>query len=101
VLVPIAPGIRDDAGPRSRYRDGILADLTAHAEVDLRDRIVVEEEACVAESRRATLDPRGRRWGWHTRSDRPVPSGRAIGPARTGSISSAPTPPRGSTYRCV
>ena len=49
VLVPIAPGLDDDSDRRARYRGTILDDLADHAGVDLRDRIVVEESACVSE----------------------------------------------------
>jgi phytoene desaturase len=49
VLVPIAPGLDDGPDRRERYRAAILDDLAAHAGVDLRDRIVVEESACVSE----------------------------------------------------
>ncbi|MFB6087882.1 MAG: phytoene desaturase family protein [Haloarculaceae archaeon] len=59
VLVPIAPGL--DGGPeiRARYRDRVLADLAANAGVDLRDRIVVEESACVSEFADGFGDPEG------------------------------------------
>ncbi|MFB6104282.1 MAG: phytoene desaturase family protein [Halobacteriaceae archaeon] len=43
VLVPIAPGLDDDAERRDRYRDAVLTDLADTAGVDLRDRIRVEE----------------------------------------------------------
>jgi len=49
VLVPIAPGLDDGPEVRSRHRETVLSDLVKHAGVDLRDRIVVEESACVAE----------------------------------------------------
>lgn len=49
VLVPIAPGLDDSPDVRARYREKVLDDLTAHADVDFRDRIVVEETACVTE----------------------------------------------------
>jgi phytoene desaturase len=49
VLVPIAPGLDDDPGTRDRFRRKVLADLAAETGVDLRDRIVVEETACVSE----------------------------------------------------
>jgi len=43
VLVPIAPGLKDDAETREGYRDHVLDDLAAHTGTDIRDRIVVEE----------------------------------------------------------
>jgi phytoene desaturase len=49
VLVPIAPGLDDGPERRARYREAVLDDLAAHAGVDLRERIVVEESACVSE----------------------------------------------------
>jgi phytoene desaturase len=49
VLVPIAPGLDDGPRHRARYREKILDDVAAHAGVDLRDRIVVEESACATE----------------------------------------------------
>jgi phytoene desaturase len=49
VLVPIAPGLDDGAAQRARFRETVLDDLATHAGVDLRDRIVVEESACVTE----------------------------------------------------
>jgi phytoene desaturase len=49
VLVPVAPGLDDGPEVRSCYREKVLADLAEHTGVDLRDRIVVEESACVTE----------------------------------------------------
>jgi phytoene desaturase len=49
VLVPIAPGLDDGPDQRARYREAVLDDLADHAGVDLRDRIVVEQSACVTE----------------------------------------------------
>jgi phytoene desaturase len=49
VLVPIAPGLDDGPERRARYRERVLDDLAEHAGADLRDRIVVEESACVSE----------------------------------------------------
>ena len=49
VLVPIAPGLDDGPAARDRYRETVLADLADYTGVDLRDRIVVEEDACVRE----------------------------------------------------
>jgi phytoene desaturase len=49
VLVPLAPGLDDSDELRAQYREQILADLAENTGVDLRDRIVVEEEFCVSE----------------------------------------------------
>jgi len=49
ILVPIAPGLDDGSETRERYRDRLLNDLARNVGVDLRDRIVVEESACVSE----------------------------------------------------
>ncbi|PSQ37739.1 phytoene desaturase, partial [Halobacteriales archaeon SW_10_66_29] len=49
VLVPLAPGLPDGQRRRDQYRDRILADLAEHTGVDLRDRIVVEEQFSVSE----------------------------------------------------
>jgi phytoene desaturase len=77
ILVPIAPGLDDDADTRERYRDWILGDLAEHTGVDLRDRIVVEERACVSEFRRRFNAPRGTALGMaHTL--------RQTGPLRPG-----------------
>ncbi|QZX99991.1 phytoene desaturase family protein [Halobaculum rubrum] len=47
VLVPIAAGLEDTPELRSRYRQQILDDIAENTGVDLRDRIVFEEEFCV------------------------------------------------------
>jgi phytoene desaturase len=49
VLVPIAPGLPDGPEVRASYRKKVLDDLADHTGVDLRDRIVFEETACVSE----------------------------------------------------
>jgi phytoene desaturase len=49
VLVPIAPGLPDGPDVRASYREKVLSDLADHTGVDLRDRIVFEETACVSE----------------------------------------------------
>jgi phytoene desaturase len=49
VLVPVAPGLHDGESIRSSYRDRILADIAEHTGVDLRDRIVVEEQFSVSD----------------------------------------------------
>ncbi|MFB6071104.1 MAG: phytoene desaturase family protein [Halanaeroarchaeum sp.] len=47
ILVPIATGLVDSPTIRDRYRDAVLADLTANTGTDLRERIVVEESFAV------------------------------------------------------
>jgi phytoene desaturase len=47
VLVPLAPGLEDTEELRQRYRERILDDVAENTGVDLRDRIVVEEQFCV------------------------------------------------------
>lgn len=59
VLVPIAPGIDDGPAVRSRFREKVLDDLAEHVDVDLRDRIVVEETACVSEFAERYGNPQG------------------------------------------
>ncbi|MFT4921198.1 MAG: phytoene desaturase [Haloarculaceae archaeon] len=49
VLVPIAPGLHDGESVRESYREKILADIADHTGVDLRDRIVVEEQFSVSD----------------------------------------------------
>jgi len=49
VLVPVAPGLADDPGRREQFREEVLDDVAEHTGVELRDRIVVEEEFCVSE----------------------------------------------------
>jgi phytoene desaturase len=49
VLVPLAPGLDDSELLREQYRERVLADLAENTGVDLRDRIVVEEDFCVSE----------------------------------------------------
>ena len=49
VLVPVAPGLDDAPAVRARFREQVLTDLAEHTDVDLRDRIVVEESACTSE----------------------------------------------------
>jgi phytoene desaturase len=49
VLVPIAPGLHDGESVRDSYRDRILDDIARHTGVDLRDRIVVEEQFSVSD----------------------------------------------------
>ena len=59
ILVPIAPGLDDGPERRADYRDHVLADLAERTGVDLRDRIVVEESACVSEFASRFGDPDG------------------------------------------
>jgi len=59
VLVPIAPGLDDDAVARERFREQVLGDVAAHTGVDLRGRVRVEREACVSEFAGRYSDPRG------------------------------------------
>jgi phytoene desaturase len=49
VLVPIAPGLHDGEAIRDEYREEILADIAENTGVDLRDRIVVEEQFSVSD----------------------------------------------------
>jgi phytoene desaturase len=59
VLVPVAPGLDDDPERRRQFRDKVLADLARDTGVDLRDRIVVEETACVSEFAERYNNPQG------------------------------------------
>ena len=59
VLVPIAPGLDDGPEAREQYRDAVLDSLATDTGVDLRDRIVVEAEACVSEFARRYDRPQG------------------------------------------
>ena len=49
VLVPLAPGLADSDSLRAEYREKILADMADNTGVDIRDRIVVEEQFGVAD----------------------------------------------------
>jgi phytoene desaturase len=49
VLVPIAAGLDDGDEAREQYRDLVLDDLAENVGVELRDRIVVEEQFSVSE----------------------------------------------------
>jgi phytoene desaturase len=49
VLVPIAPGLSDDADRRQAFRDQVLSDIETHTGAELRENIVFEESACVSE----------------------------------------------------
>jgi phytoene desaturase len=59
VLVPIAPGLDDGPEIRQRYREKILSDLATHTGVDLRDRVVFAETACVSEFAEWVNAPQG------------------------------------------
>ena len=76
VLVPLAPGLDDTPKRRAQFREQILADLAANTGVDLRDRIVVEETACVSDYVDRFGDPQGTALGlahtlWQTGPLRP------------------------------
>jgi phytoene desaturase len=49
VLVPIAPDLHDGDEIRSEYREKILTDIADNTGVDLRDRIVFEEQFAVSD----------------------------------------------------
>ena len=49
VLVPIAPGLPDGSPTREQFKRHILADIRANTGVKLEDRIVVEQDFCVAD----------------------------------------------------
>jgi phytoene desaturase len=49
VLVPIAAGLDDGEAARQQYRDLVLDDLAENVGLDLRDRIVVEEQFSVSD----------------------------------------------------
>jgi phytoene desaturase len=49
VLVPIAPGLDDGPEIRDEYRDLVLDDIAENTGVELRDRIVYEEQFCVSD----------------------------------------------------
>ena len=49
VLVPLAPGLEDTQAMRDRYREQVLDDIAENTGVDLRERIVVEEQFCVSD----------------------------------------------------
>jgi len=48
-LVPVAPGLHDDAETREYYRDLVLDDVAENTGVDLRDRLVVEETFTISD----------------------------------------------------
>ncbi len=48
-LVPVAPGLEDDAETRQQYRELLLEDIADNTGVDLRDRIVFEETFAISE----------------------------------------------------
>jgi phytoene desaturase len=59
LLLPIAPGLPDGPEIRAEYRDRLLESMAADIGVDLRGRIVVEEDACVSEFADRYDDPDG------------------------------------------
>ncbi len=59
VLVPIAPGLDDDARTRERFRRTVLEDLETHTGVALEDRIVLERTACVSDFGERFRAPQG------------------------------------------
>lgn len=59
ILVPIAAGLHDGPQVRKRVRGQILSDIAQHTGVDLRDRIVVEDIACISEFAEQFHYPRG------------------------------------------
>ena len=48
-LVPLAPGLEDTPDRREALRERVLDAVASRTGVDLRDRIVAEESACVSE----------------------------------------------------
>ncbi|QSG13262.1 Phytoene dehydrogenase or related enzyme [Halapricum desulfuricans] len=59
ILVPIAPGLDDDAETRERYREKVLTHLAEEVGVDLRDRIVFDRSVCVSDYRQQYNYPQG------------------------------------------
>jgi UDP-galactopyranose mutase (EC 5.4.99.9) len=49
ILVPIAPGLPDNEAQRQQFRSRVFDDIAAYTGVDLRGRIVFQEEACISE----------------------------------------------------
>lgn len=49
VLVPLAPGLDDGPEIREQFREKILDDLADNTGVEIRDRIVLEEQASVSD----------------------------------------------------
>jgi len=48
ILVPLAPGLEDDTETLEQFRKLVLDDLAETTGVEFRDRIVLEESACVS-----------------------------------------------------
>jgi phytoene desaturase len=59
VLVPLAPGLEDTPEIRDRFRGQVLDDLAEHTGAELRDRIVLEEDACIEDFKRRFDAPGG------------------------------------------
>ena len=59
LLLPIAPGLPDGPEIRAEYRDRLLESMAEDTGVDLRGRIVVEEDACISEFAERYDDPDG------------------------------------------
>jgi len=59
ILVPLAPGLDDTPDRRAAFRDHVLEAVTSYTGVDLSDRIVFEESACVSEFARRFNRPGG------------------------------------------
>ncbi len=59
MLVPIAPGLKDDEETRQQYRELVLDDLAEHTGVEFRDRIVLEKTASVSDFKQRFNAPRG------------------------------------------
>ena len=49
ILVPLAPGLDDTQDRRATFRETVLETVASYTGIDLSDRIVVEESACVSE----------------------------------------------------
>ncbi len=69
VLVPLAPGLDDSSERRSAFREQLFDDLKRTTGVELRDRIIFEETACISEFEQGFNRPRGTALGLaHTRT---------------------------------
>ena len=59
VLVPLAPGLEDTPEIRDEFREQVLDDLAEHTGAEIRDRIVLEEDACIEDFKRRFDAPGG------------------------------------------